>query len=366
MLLGHLRPVSNHFVRLSTLPSHFLTFRGLHPLYPFPSPHTHTIMTSRLSQAISMLQQLIKEVEALPTAGGSSSTSSSSNPSLDMAWNPAVPPGHTAFSWSGPSHGGDKAWSPATPPGHTELSWGTKQPTAQAPSQKGSNPSQAASNKSKKEEKAAAQEQNPQKSQKKEKSQKPQQQQQKKQKGGPSQQTFSADMPPFYRLDIRVGKIVKAWKHANADTMYVEQIDLGEDQPRQVCSGLYGKIPQDKFEGSAVLTVVNLKPSALRGITSYGMVLAASNTDKSVIELVQPPKSTPVGARVFLDGDDDTKLEKWVAEENVNGKKDNSAWKVIAPDLAVNGEGVVTWQGRPLRTVDGLITSPTLKNVHVS
>lgn len=37
------------------------------------------------------------------------------------------------------------------------------------------------------------------------------------------------------RLDIRVGKIVEVSKHPDADTLYVEKIDLGEDSLRTVC-----------------------------------------------------------------------------------------------------------------------------------
>ena len=35
-------------------------------------------------------------------------------------------------------------------------------------------------------------------------------------------------------LDIRVGQIVRVEQHPNADSLYVEQIDLGEEKPRQV------------------------------------------------------------------------------------------------------------------------------------
>ena len=34
--------------------------------------------------------------------------------------------------------------------------------------------------------------------------------------------------------DIRVGHIVSVEQHPNADSLYVEQIDLGEGKPRQV------------------------------------------------------------------------------------------------------------------------------------
>ena len=40
------------------------------------------------------------------------------------------------------------------------------------------------------------------------------------------------------RLDIRVGLITKVQKHPDADSLYVEEIDVGEGQPRTVVSGL--------------------------------------------------------------------------------------------------------------------------------
>lgn len=46
------------------------------------------------------------------------------------------------------------------------------------------------------------------------------------------------------RLELRVGVIVKAWKHPDADSLYVEVIDLGEEGgPRTVVSGLVKHIP---------------------------------------------------------------------------------------------------------------------------
>lgn len=35
------------------------------------------------------------------------------------------------------------------------------------------------------------------------------------------------------QLDIRVGQIVRVEQHPNADSLYVEEIDLGEEKPRQ-------------------------------------------------------------------------------------------------------------------------------------
>lgn len=48
------------------------------------------------------------------------------------------------------------------------------------------------------------------------------------------------------RLDFRVGRILEAKKHPDADALYVETIDLGEENPRTVVSGLVRFIPLDE------------------------------------------------------------------------------------------------------------------------
>ena len=48
-----------------------------------------------------------------------------------------------------------------------------------------------------------------------------------------------ADRPvDISRLDLRVGKIVGVKKHPDADSLYVEEVDLGEGQNRTIVSGL--------------------------------------------------------------------------------------------------------------------------------
>jgi len=50
------------------------------------------------------------------------------------------------------------------------------------------------------------------------------------------------------RLDIRVGLITDVKKHPDADSLYVEQIDVGEPTPRTVVSGLVKFIPLEKMQ----------------------------------------------------------------------------------------------------------------------
>lgn len=48
-------------------------------------------------------------------------------------------------------------------------------------------------------------------------------------------------------LDFRVGKIIKAWRHQEADSLYVEEVDVGEPEPRLICSGLVKYIPLEQL-----------------------------------------------------------------------------------------------------------------------
>ena len=63
----------------------------------------------------------------------------------------------------------------------------------------------------------------------------------------------------FDRLDVRVGKVVAAQKHPDADSLYQEEIDLGEESgPRTIVSGLAKWIPLEQFQGRMVCVVTNL------------------------------------------------------------------------------------------------------------
>jgi len=61
------------------------------------------------------------------------------------------------------------------------------------------------------------------------------------------------------RLDLRVGHIRKASKHPDADSLYVEEIDLGEEKPRTVISGLVKFIPEEEMQDRMVIILCNLK-----------------------------------------------------------------------------------------------------------
>ena len=70
-----------------------------------------------------------------------------------------------------------------------------------------------------------------------------------------------------------VGKVLSVKKHPDADSLYIETIDVGEPEPRQVVSGLVKFMKPEEIDGKLLLVLKNLKPVAMRGVKSFAMVL---------------------------------------------------------------------------------------------
>jgi methionyl-tRNA synthetase len=88
----------------------------------------------------------------------------------------------------------------------------------------------------------------------------------------------------FAKVALRVGKVVEASAHPNADKLLVLKIDLGEDKPRTICAGIKSKFTPESLVGRNVVVVANLKPRMMRGIASEGMILAAGGAE--VVDLL--------------------------------------------------------------------------------
>eukprot|EP00899_Mesostigma_viride_P022757 jgi/Mesvir1/3666/Mv14957-RA.1 len=173
----------------------------------------------------------------------------------------------------------------------------------------------------------------------------------------------AADIP-IGALDIRVGKVLKAEKHPDADGLYVEQVDLGEAEgPRTIVSGLVGFVPLEEMQGRLVAVLCNLKPRNMRGVKSNGMLLAASNAAHDVVELVTPPAGAAVGERVtFVSGEGQTMEEAW-KDNKVQKKK---AWETLQPLLNTSDDCVARFQEIPFQTSAGPCTVKSLKGARIA
>ena len=100
----------------------------------------------------------------------------------------------------------------------------------------------------------------------------------------------------FQKLALRIGVVISAEDHPNADRLLVLKVDLGDGTPRQFVAGIKGSYQAAELVGKRVVVVANLKPALLRGIESQGMVLAAS--DGSSMALLSPERPVPPGSLV--------------------------------------------------------------------
>ncbi|MBK9156196.1 MAG: methionine--tRNA ligase subunit beta [Chloracidobacterium sp.] len=85
----------------------------------------------------------------------------------------------------------------------------------------------------------------------------------------------------FLKVELRVGEIKVAERIPKADKLLRFEIDLGEEQPRQILAGLAEYYDPEKLIGRKVVVVANLKPRKMRGLESQGMICAASLEDNS-------------------------------------------------------------------------------------
>merc|ERR1711862_128014 len=151
---------------------------------------------------------------------------------------------------------------------------------------------------------------------KKEKAKKEKKEPEKKADGG-------VDSVDVGRLDMRVGLIRTAKKHPDADSLYVEEVDVGEEKCRTVISGLVKFIPEEDMQNRKAILLCNLKPSKMRGIMSEAMVMCASTPEK--VEILSPPENSNPGDPIHVDG-----FERR-PDAQLNPKK--KIFESVAPDL---------------------------------
>merc|ERR1712180_18329 len=192
-----------------------------------------------------------------------------------------------------------------------------------------------------------------------------QQQQQQQQKGKgekkekakkekPAQQPAAADTADINvsKLNMKVGKIVSVERHPDADTLYVEQVDVGEEKHRQVVSGLVKSYTLEEMQGRVGIFLLNLKPAKMRGVLSEGMIMCASSPEK--VETLQVPPGAAIGDRVTCPAYPGT------PDDQLNPKK--KRWEAIAKDLYVKPDGVASYKGDSFTIVGkGNCVAPTMR-----
>lgn len=164
-------------------------------------------------------------------------------------------------------------------------------------------------------------------------------------------------------IDLRVGHILKAIQHPNADSLFVSTIAVG-DPPgtentseyegqvcRTVCSGLNGLVPLEEMQNRKIVAVCNLKPVTMRGIKSAAMVLAASprlaegeaDNHAGPVELVEIPEGAKTGDRINFEG--------WEGEPEgvLNPKK--KVWEMCQVGFTTTDSGEVAFESEAVERI---------------
>ncbi|KAF1292651.1 methionine--tRNA ligase [Candidatus Enterococcus leclercqii] len=102
----------------------------------------------------------------------------------------------------------------------------------------------------------------------------------------------------FEKLDLRVAEVIDCKKVKGADKLLQLRLSAGDNQDRQILSGIAEYYPDpSSLIGKKVVIVANLKPRKIRGLVSQGMVLSAED-DKGNLKVVEAPKGMPNGAGI--------------------------------------------------------------------
>ena len=101
----------------------------------------------------------------------------------------------------------------------------------------------------------------------------------------------------FGKVDLRVGEVKSAEAVKGADKLLHLKVDIGEQEPRTIIAGIALAYKAEQLIGRKVVIVANLQPRKLRGLTSQGMIVAAS-IDGGIPVLAGFLEDIPVGARL--------------------------------------------------------------------
>jgi methionyl-tRNA synthetase len=92
----------------------------------------------------------------------------------------------------------------------------------------------------------------------------------------------STTFDDFAKLDIRVGTILEAEKMPKANKLLVLKVDTGLNI-RTIVSGIAEHFSPEEVIGKRVTVLINLAPTALRGVESEGMILMTNNAEGKLV-----------------------------------------------------------------------------------
>ena len=104
-----------------------------------------------------------------------------------------------------------------------------------------------------------------------------------------------ATLEEFRKLELIIAVIKEVQDHPNADRLYLIKVDTGKEE-KQVVAGIRKAYNKEELVGKKIVLVNNLEHAVIRGETSQGMLLAAS--DENGMSILGIDKEISLGSIV--------------------------------------------------------------------
>lgn len=101
----------------------------------------------------------------------------------------------------------------------------------------------------------------------------------------------------FKKVQLVVAKVLSCEKVENSDKLLKLKIDIKEET-RDIVAGVALFYKPEDLVGKKIVIVKNLEPATIRGNKSFGMLLAASNKDKTRVKVLFADESCEAGDTV--------------------------------------------------------------------
>ena len=99
----------------------------------------------------------------------------------------------------------------------------------------------------------------------------------------------------FEKMQLMIGDIIACEEVQNSRKLLCSQVKFGENNVKQIVSGIKGSYSPEEMVGKRVVAIVNLKPCKLAGVVSEGMLLCAEDAEGN-LSLLTTEKNLPGGS----------------------------------------------------------------------
>lgn len=105
-----------------------------------------------------------------------------------------------------------------------------------------------------------------------------------------------ATIDDLSKIEMKVGTILSAEEIEGSEKLLKLMVDFGEENPRQVLSGIKNKVTIDEVVGKQFPFVTNLEPRMMMGLESQAMIVGAG--DGEAFALFNPTNKIPNGTKL--------------------------------------------------------------------